>query len=243
MTHLQLVTEALELAGNTGLAPRAQTWLGLVMRHLNEKFSFPFGPSRKAIVDLAAGDSSVTVGSAIGGSADVFGGTPVRGIDRVLIYTENLGSDWTELHVTDFTRVLPSEGSIGGQTGRPHTVVVEPRNPVGGFTLKPIPIADANYQLLVVVSSKGLATPTYSASAVNEYPDDFTILQGVYAMALKHQQDERAPAEWSEFMRMAKEDRVRYGNQGGRENSRVELGGPHRTRSFDNRGPGWMGPV
>lgn len=236
MTHLELVTEALELAGNTGLATRAQAWLGLVLRHLVEKFQFP--------QQKAAGYGGTLTTSGIiqvgGPAADIAADVTVRGIRRVLIATLSTLDDYTELDlVTDGNFQLPGLNDAV-RTGRPLTVFSTPE--INSFLLGFSPTPDKSYRVLVTVDSASWSPYVYSAAEVSAYPDDLTMIQGIYAMALKHQQDERAAAEWAEFRRMASEDRVRYGNMN-RANVKIPLTGPHVVRNRQNRGPGWMGPV
>lgn len=241
MTHVQLVTEALELAGNTGLATRAQTWLGLVIRRLHEQFSFPQQDQVKGVKSVAAGVSSINLGSGVGGSADLFAGFPVRGIKQVFLASNSTLDDWEELTPAPIRQLSVAALNAQVRTARPQFFISEPYQ--DGFTLGLSPVPDQTYRLLVVVDSRGWTLGQYSANAVNYYPDDATVVQGIYAYALKHQQDERAGEEMGEFLSMAKQDRVRYGNMNN-ENKVVKLGGPHVAAARDkNRGPGWMGPV
>jgi hypothetical protein len=240
LTHAELVTEALELAGNTGLTARAQVWLGLVLRHLNEKFSFPQLANLKAVKVVTAGTSSFSVGR--DASADVLASVQVNGIDRILMAAnDELDSEWEDLIIEYMPRVSGVATGLAASSGRPRVAIVETDNQANfDVTLAPYP--DESYRLLIIANSLGLNQATYSAAVVNPYPDDLTVLQGIYALALKHQQDERAREEWEKFEDMAKKDRVRYGNMN-HANSKVTLGGPHKRRNPRDRGPGWMGPV
>lgn len=242
LTHAQIVTEALELAGNTGLSTRAQTWLTLVLRRLGEGFQFPQMDNPRGTVTGSAGTATFTAGSPYGGTADVLGGTPIQGIHRVLIASSTL-DDYQDLAREHVKNVSPGTLSDGVRRGRPTTFMYESRGLAGGggFLVTLAPTPDLAYRYLVIAEGRSPAQYTYSASAVNGYPDDWTVIQGVYAMALQHQQDERAMVEMEKFEDMMKKDRVRLGNAS-KAYSTVGLGGPHRVRSR-NSGGGWMGDV
>lgn len=241
MTHEELVTEALELAGNTGLTTRAQKWLGIVLRRLNEKFTFPQLAQIKEIVDVDAGADGFTVGR--DAAADAFPGQQVNGIQKILMCSGAL-NDWEELTLQFISKISPQVASLAGNgEGRPRVALIETDSASqANFQVSVIPFADQPYRFMVIADSVGLEQATYSQSVVNPYPDDLTVIQGIYALALKHQQDERAASEWALFEDMEKKDRVRYGNMA-KANSKVELGGPHKRRNPNDTGGGWMGPV
>lgn len=236
LTHVQLVSEALELAGNTGLSSRAQVWLGLVLRNLFEKFTIP---QQVSLLEAGALTPGTGVYQAGGVGALVFAGLPVRGIRRILL-TSPTGSSERELAVINGANFEAGELSLAPTVGQPQRVFVTAE--VDSFLLLFDPKPDQAYLAVVTADTVPAAPLVYNASSVNLWPDDLTVIQGIYALALKHQQDERAASEWSIFEDMMKKDRVRYGNLN-RDNSKVALGGPHRLRTPSNRGPGWMGPV
>jgi hypothetical protein len=240
LTHAEMVTEALELAGNTGLTTRAQKWLGLVLRRLNEKFSFPQLANLKGVVVVAAGTSSFTIGRS--GTADVLPDVQVNGVDRILMVPDSdLSLDWEDLIIEFMSRVSGHSTGQAAVTGRPRSAIVE-TDTQANFDITLAPIPDVDYRLLILCNSVGLNQAVYSASVVNPYPDDLTVIQGIYALALKHQQDERAASEWSLFEDMEKKDRVRYGNMT-HANDKIRLGGPHKKRNPNDSNGGWMGPV
>lgn len=236
LTHAQLVTEALELAGNTGLTTRGQTWLGLVLRNLFEKFTIPQQVALLGQFALSAGVAVYQAG--VGGS--FFSTNVVRGIRRCLIAATD-GTDQQEIPVISGGKFEAGELPATGTTnGRPLRVYTSPETNTFLLTFTPTP--NKAYLASVTADSVPVTPLAYNSVTVNLWPDDLTVIQGIYALALKHQQDERASSEWGLFEEMVKKDRVRYGNLNG-DNSKVNLGGPHRTRVPSNRGPGWMGPV
>lgn len=240
LTHAEMVTEALELAGNTGLTTRAQKWLGMVLRRLNEKFTFPQTVSIKEIVEVDAGDDGFSVGRAA--SADAFASQQVNGIQRVLMCSEAL-NDWEDLTVEFIGNLSAQTASISSAVGRPQVAIIETDSASqANFEVSLVPPPDRPYRLIVIANAVGLEQAVYSASVVNPYPDDLTVVQGIYALALKHQQDERAASEWALFEDMEKKDRVRYGNMN-HASSKIGLGGPHKRRNPGDTGGGWMGPV
>lgn len=242
LTHAQIVTEALQLAGNTGLTLRAQVWLGLIRRTLYEKITMPQGTNLKGIFVGTAGDDSFIVGSAVAGAADVFNDTPVRGIKRILFTTASSNDDWQDLVLESIANATAATSSLAAQTGRPSHALIEPDSPIDGFEVTIIPTPDQAYRFMVIADSKGPLTPEYSASTVNDWPDDLTVIQGVYALALKHMKDETAAAEWEEFKEMMRNDRVRYMGMNP-DNKKWGLSRSAFRTAHAVRPWAWMGPV
>lgn len=248
LTHAQLVTEALELAGNTGLTTRAQTWLGLVLRSLFEDFSFPVqgGGPHIPVYSLVAGTGEVdlpTSGTAV-----------VRAVKKIWV-TPTGARDWSELAVYHVSNVpggnIPD--NVGGaysatlpsMLGRPTSALLIEGQDTTSVLFRPKP--DQTY--FVLFYAEGLSSPmTYSANTVNLYPKDDVVIQGIYAWALKHQQDERAASEWQQFEQMAKKDRVRYGmmnnanNTVGLSKRHFRGGGNTGGNNSSPSSTGWMGP-
>lgn len=240
LTHAEMVTEALELAGNTGLTTRAQKWLGLILRRLNLFFTFPQTANVKGVVVVAAAQDTFTVGRDAG--ADILNSVQVNGISRALITEDGSADDWQEIDIVFLGKASAEIVNLAGSTGRPRALLVE-TDTQANYEITIAPIPDKAYRILLICDSVELNQPAYSGSIVNPYPDDLTVVQGVYAMALRHQQDERAASEWSLFEDMEKKGRVRFGNMN-KANSKIGLGGPHKNRDPNSSsGSGWMGPV
>jgi hypothetical protein len=252
LTHAQLVTESLEMAGNTGLTTRAQTWLGLVLRYLFGKFDFPvqIGNAQPVVMSLAAGTATLTL--------PTVAGSPVTYAMKRVMVTPSGSRDWRDIGIFEQSSLPPGnvpddidstyKATLPSRVGRPSSVFVKAAQ--DGLQLAFSPVPDGAYFVLLVAEGFTLSTVTsYSAASVNMYPDDLTVMQGVTAMALKHMNDERAPAEWQLFEKMAGQDRVRYGMMNGA-NSPVGLN-PRHFRGGGNTGgggtppwsTGWMGPV
>lgn len=240
LTHLELVTEALQLAGHTGLSLRAQKWLGLILRELGLKVANPQRETAMGAMTLAVGDTSRTIG---GASADIFSGVTITGVRKAFL------QDPTNSSQTEMVLVTPMSGNMGQfppvssslSNGRPVEGFLEPR--VNGFTVTFRPKPDAAYRLTVVVDGRLPGVTAYSASEVAPYPNDLTIVQGLYALALKHMHDETAQAEWQEFKSMMRDDRVALGNMNP-DNKRWNFA----SSAFRPKGAGtkkpweWMGP-
>lgn len=244
LTHSQIVTEAIELAGNTGLTTRAQKYLELILRDLYEKSPWPF--SGLGTIDdapitpqtIASGVQTLQLGAG-GGGLD----TTVRSVRRVWICT-NGQTDFTELQVEHISTmdmpVRAYTGVSGVSNGRPLRCLVH-LNTNNSMTLYFDPKPNKTYAVWTMTEGYLTSLGTYSASLVSAYPNDLTVVQGVFAMCLKHQQDERYGVEWAEYLRMAKEDRARF-MQASNANSRMRLS----PRSFRPRRTGrdpwdWMG--
>lgn len=249
LTHAQIVTEALELAGNTSLTTRAQTWLGLVLRELIEKFPVPVVPqfptldtpaSTPGLTTLTAGVQSIQ----LGGAGGLVAGLTVRSVRRVWVCT-NGQTDFSELFVEHISTMdMPPRsytGVSGVARGRPTRVIASVLN-TNSVTLFFDPIPDKTYALWVMSEGWLDAAATYNVAQVNLYPNDMTVVQGVYAWALKHQADERFPGEWGDFLRMQREDRTAHLQANGAF-SRMRLSARSFLPRSRRRNPwDWMGP-
>ncbi len=248
LTHDQIVTEAIELAGNTGLTTRARMWLGLILRELLEKFPAPLigvgggigSTPPNAPTTVTAGSTFVTVGGTSVGNT-------TRSVRRVWLCT-NGQTDFVELQVEHFSTMdMPPRaynGVVGVARGRPLRVICQgvEADSLSYVKLFFDPIPDKTYALWFLSDSWITAQGAYLGGSVSMYPNDLTIVQGVYAMCLKHQADERFASEWAEFRRLASEDRARWMNASNA-NTRMRLS----PRSFrprnSKRNPwDWMGP-
>jgi hypothetical protein len=172
----------------------------------------------------------------------VFPSIQVNGIDRILAAKNSDLTSWDELTVEYLPRTSPASVGLAASTGTPRVALVETKT-AENFVVTLAPYPDVSYRFMIMANSRGLDQAVYSAAVVSAYPDDMTVIQGIYALALKHQQDERAASEWGLFEDMEKKDRVRYGNMNNA-TKKVGLGGPHKKRNpHDDSNGGWMGSV
>lgn len=240
LTHAQLITEATELAGNTGLATRCQTWLGLVLRDLYEKFPIPVQPAGGVVTDVPITPQTIAAGVQ---SLQLSSNNTVRSVRRVWISSAT-GVDFTELPVEHASTMGAPPRAYTGvsnvSAGRPQRCLAHYET-ADKVTLYFSPIPDATYNVWALTEGWLTAEGTYSASRVPLYPNDRTVVEGLYAYCLRHQQDEREAGAFSNFDALARQDRVRYANMSGA-NTRWKLApGRFSARSTNNPWD-WMGP-
>lgn len=237
LTHDQIINEGLELAGNISLTTRAQKWLTLLLRDLMDKFTLPQQVSFQGSKNMASGTSSVLVG---GASGEILLNYEIRGVRKAWISVDTTYTDQDEIEVVPQSRVGVPTGLNSTKTGRPSRLYLTPN--VNSFAASFDLVTDRAYTLVVLAEGILGTYTAYSAALVNVYPNDFTLVQGIMALALKHQKDETAPMEWQEYLRMVREDRVSYGNKGNA-NKKMEL----NSRTFRPKGAvagkpwDWMG--
>lgn len=251
LTHAQIVTESLELAGNIGLTTRAQTWLGLILKDLSEHFTFP---QQSSMVGTFTPTGNVLHPDGVGGDeagagcpgVSTLNGRNVRGIRRIILQETvavSAGNPILETELDLLTEAGYRAGdnnTLGEQlTGKPRRALLTPY--ANGFYVRTLPYPDKTYTA-VVYADVPWSSLSYSASVVNPYMNDMTVIQGVYAYALRHMVDERASEAWAEYIRQRGEDRVRYGNMNP-DNKTLKLASTSfRPRGATNSKPwDWMG--
>jgi hypothetical protein len=196
MTRNQIINEALQLAGNTGLGTRAVAWLQTWLDRVYQSYPWPFlkgtlvttvppgsgvlsinDPATLRITDVtgarlltSSGDFIRTLNLYKGHTSGVFSGEPVN-----VIYGQDIFDPYRA------TMTLGASAQIPYQLG-------------------------VDYQFL---------PPALGADDHPHYPNDETCIQAVFWRALKHQKDDRQEIEAGILARMVAEDRVSEGHKRG----------------------------
>lgn len=188
-TAATIVSEALELAGDTSLTSRANVWLDLFLRDEYRQWDWDF-LKRFSQFSLDSGAVSVAMTLTDATQArilNVYAHAPQGTIgasltSRVRLTNRGLFSGLpTDQHPKLTTT---------NDTGVPTYYSFDPRDSTG--TLYVWPRADQAYTLDV----EWIETPAdLAGSGTPRYPSDATMVQAVFAMALKHMQDARASEE------------------------------------------------
>lgn len=222
LTFDQIVTEGMELGGNTGLTTRCDAFLKAWISKEWAKWPWPFLQSRYGPVNVAAGVSSYDTAPL--GS--------ISHIRRVLIADVANNGYKGELVLYD-DRELDAQDdplwSDSSSPGLPFRVVVTPVLSADkiqtSWLINFDHPTDKAYRLIIVAQSAPVITDT---TKVINYPNDETLIQAVFCYVLKHQEDSRASDEEAKLRGMVNEDRVTYGKQPSQR--RITLA-KHRFRS------------
>ena len=218
LTQAQVITEAGELAGHTGLASRLQVHLPLLLSSIYGKFKFGWSWNlisagvfeNTGALQLVPGTNAYTVGAPSGAYLSTVELTSVRGVrlwqqgesQSTPILVEHLG---TARNPND-QAIIPGPGI--NPSGRPTRVRVidsgDGLGATGTFLLVFDPTPDKAY--FVDFMAQGRPTIAYQAGSRVPYFNDLTIIEGLVAYIYKHMRNEREFAAQQNFERMLKED-------------------------------------
>ncbi len=225
MTNTDIISEALELAGNSGLTARAQVWLNTWLQRVYTHWAWPFLRNHYGPFDIAVGAQSL----AFGNGAQTT--DRIHSVNRALLTDPVSGVVSTELKLSGSSKVPAPDmftSVSASNLGRPHTLHVVPVAATPGqWTLYFSPRPSQATRLVLVAQY----TPEFlDVDDTPLYLNDETMIQAVYAQALRHQQDERWQAEDAVLRRMIAADRTVHG--GGAD----EIGPGLDTTRFAQRG-------
>jgi len=189
MTRSTLISEALELAGDTSLTPRAVQWFNAALAELYAAapWSFVcrwFGPH-----NVPAGSTSLIAGTAIGDDADSF--VPVRIHSIIKLQCADGANEPLEVAL-DATDLLPASSNpllpLAPRQGQPpkRAYVAEPGN-AGAWTVTFEYPTDRAYSFAVYAHI--IPNDLTSDSDRPAYPNDDTIMAAIRAKAYEHQKD------------------------------------------------------
>lgn len=221
LSFATIVSEGLQLAGNTSLSTRGGVWLNAWLAATYNSYPWPFLGSRSTI-NLAAG----TTLSQFGDGATI--SEKVDSIRRIEISDSNRsGSYKRDLELDSFDSVGAEDDPyfiLTSNTGVPIKatlvhVTADPPVYKWGIYWNPVPdnsyIAAVTFQLRPADISDTTKKP--------QYPNDQTMIHAVYVQALRHQADERWQVESGALEAMVRADRVTYGRQPGSSPGRLRL--------------------
>lgn len=215
LTQAQLISTALTLAGNTGLTTSAQSWLKLIVNDLYSRMAWPFIPGidtpNASPVSLAAGAYTLSLGA--GGAA--FTGFRVTDVKRIRM--AEAGADISRAWDVPIRSPISVEPGIvppgnSTKTGRPGVAIVSTPTTSGVVQVAFSPKADRAYSVWLTIEGD-FTDSVYTGANVLAYPNDRTVVQGLYAFALQHQQDERGMAAEEKFEKLVTKDLIKYGGK------------------------------
>lgn len=214
LTRAQIVSNGLQLAGDTSLTTLANTWLNAWLRAHYASWPWPYLHKRITGVALAAGTTSIDIGA---GSNGV---TPE--IKRII------SPLWLYSSTYSTARKLTVRATYGGDIGSeevvhdsatwrgtPELIRIRAHTSTWGkWTLVPLPAPDRAYLLGIDYIEQ--PADLSSDSTVPICPSDRTMIQAVKQAALDYMgHRDEAMAEMQLLSAMATEDRLRYGEVAG----------------------------
>lgn len=213
LTRSQIVSNGLQLAGDTSLTTLGNVWLNMWLRQQYASWSWPF-LFRSAIgVSLTSGSTSLSVGAGSNGITLEI----QKIIDPIWVYDSAYNTK-----VMARVRTLAGSPDINTEEriytaaqaqGTPTTFKVRPDSSTWGKkTLVPFPIPDKNY--LLAFDYLEQPADISSDGTVPLYPNDMTMIQAVKYHALDYLKAGAGDA-LQVLIQMQVKDRVSYGEEPG----------------------------
>lgn len=206
-TNEELITEALELAGDSSLKPRALFWLNNWVA--SESGKVPWPHTLQTVGPLVADGGATQF--LLGASGDLLNRVhSVRG----LRHTTGAGLVGAQLHFRDSEEVRGMATSAWlREFERTSGLQVNLQNKGKGVWA--VNFSPALTRSLSFMAYLQLIPATQTLLEVSDYPNAETLVHAIYCAALKHQNDERQMVEETKLMRMVSEDRAVYLKLGG----------------------------
>lgn len=205
------------MAGNPSLTTRAQRWLQDWLDGTYDAWPWPFLKRRASGVTVAAGTQSILFGN--NGTTAYTADCVRRVLSPIVVYNSDYtitnwrlpvrSSDADPVNNTDEYANDPSTNR-----GLPTAVKVRAK-PAGGWGqwelfIRPVPDRSLIFAIDYLVRPDALG-----ASDIPLYPADRTLIQCVYAHALKFDRKEETADAMEDLGAMAIQDRLRYGTVDG----------------------------
>lgn len=237
LTGTEVISHGLTLAGNTNLTAIAAVELRIWLKKLQDSADWRFFTTRYGPFALAAGTSSFEFGDGTK--------TPDR-IDfiRRVVLADSLNTGFrSEVDIVDDDAIGNGEDPLlvdSTNTGLPGRLLVTPATS-GSYTgrwrwLVQLPVS-TDRATRVIITARQSAASSFSSASTPWYPNDKTMTQVVFVMALRHQNDERVTVEENRLKGMEMEDLVRYAKKHGQ--NKIQL-----SRSvFRRRGSKSLDPL
>lgn len=228
-TNDEVITEALELAGDSSLKSRAIFWLNRWVISESGKAPWPHTFATLGPMPLPAGSVSILLGGPTGAYP-----SRVHSVRRLYEATAN-GERGAPIYFQEQEESAPPTsgtswlGDYGGAT-RGGSSRSDVRIISAGSGQWYVMFPDRLNHLRRVHVDLKLIPAIQLLSDVSPYPNDETLMQAIYCYALKHQNDERQMAEEQKLQRMVQEDRATYCKLGGN-NQHMRLA----SRTFPGR--------
>lgn len=204
-TTAEIITEGLELAGDTSLTLRALNWLNMSLRRVYAQHPWPFLKTRYGPITLTAGSSSFLFGN---GSNTV---DKILRIERIRVASPTNNSFKGEMLVNDDEDTDAADDPSwldSNSSGLPSRALIEAEPTVAhSWTVSFETNLDKAYRVLI----RARRLPEYvDPSEIPVYPSDATMIHMVYVYALRHMTDERWIAEEQILNQMVTSDKVTF---------------------------------
>lgn len=182
LTRTEIITQALNLAGDSSLDTLAVAWLNQWLKRTYAAWPWPFLQTQKTGLSLPAGSGSVSVGAGAGSVT-----LPVLRIyDPLFVYNtakttraEARVKAYIPQRVDDNPELMQTT-----ETGLPSRFGVRMSTSTWGqWSLYPMPFPDRDYLLTFTYQ---FCPADLGASDIPIYPNDDTLVQAVIATALKY---------------------------------------------------------
>lgn len=177
LTANQIITQALEQAGNPTLTTLAQTWLNNILDRLYEDSRWPWQEKSLTAV-LPAGSTVITLP---GDFLDLWNTQGLKVSDQITGATHSL-----LLLSHDEYDVITAPLTTGTPTHFEFTYSV-------GAGWRPFPTPDKDYDYTLRYKFRPARVTNFDATV--SFPNDDLLVQAVYVRALQHEDDARYPAE------------------------------------------------
>lgn len=204
-TRARLISEALELAGNTSLVPRAKQWLDTIMVELWASAPWHFARKRYTL-SLPAGTSSI----AIGEPASTPDEDMVRSIDSIVPVVNGKARDPLITSIQGDGDIDHDPDLMVRSAGIPEAATLQNYGDPYAWNIRLDRPTDRTITFVIDVFlvPRGLEND----NDIPRYPNDETIIQALIVKAVKHSPVEGMDwrSEQAVLDRMKAEDRVIY---------------------------------
>ncbi len=209
-TAAQLIDEALNLAGDTRLTTPALTWLNSWLRSTYGAWPWPFLMRRNAAVSLVTGATGVDFGA-----GSVVTNQVKRVFDPIWVYNSTRTSRVrARIRTLVGGHIEEDETAMDSATNRGIPTQFKVRSATSGvwgkWSLIPNPIPDRDY--LLAIEWQEMLPNLTSTSTVPAYPNDRTMVQAVYAEALRYMKDQTGYKDALQILAsQVADDRMKFG--------------------------------
>lgn len=226
LTRASIVTQGLLAAGRTDITTFANIRLNSWLRKTYKSWPWPFLKTRNKTISLTSGTTSLLLGAGSGGVT--------LEIQRIFKQGKIYSSDYTKKGLLQLaganTASLfndPDVNNPATNSGIPTYLYLEsdPSGIWGKWQLKPWPIPDVNYLLVLDYMSQpaDIDTSTAGDSIIPIYPNDDTLIQAVKVIAADYMNEpDMYEREGKLLDEMSVHDKLRTGEMVGL-NDKVEL--------------------
>lgn len=215
MTTADLISTALEEAGDTGLSTIALTWMKPIMQRLWAAHDWPFLRRGYGPISLSSGITSLNLGDS--GAIPTLTGNITEPIIRIrkVSLADSVNNGYKGfLWLDETAEVDPVDRQAWADTlsrGTPVAAEVVPSAGQTAYTgvyrwcLKFAQPTDRAYRILV--DACVILQSSFSALVVPMYPFDDTLIQAIIVRAFRQMNDEREPQALAQLNNMIGEDK------------------------------------